>query len=118
MIFIIFSPDQGEAVEVELLNVEVDEWEIEVNRTCFKMSLGEGHLEQCGELFLVLQMGDLEIVQLLLNALHVRSVQLSLLKARGWVLSVSCQGYFALSSNHLSQVDQGALRDSCKVIFL
>ena len=32
MIFIEFSPNQGEAVEMELLNVEVDEWEIEGNR--------------------------------------------------------------------------------------
>ena len=42
MIFIIFSPDQGEAVEMDLLNVEVDEWEIEVNRVLLQDVIGRG----------------------------------------------------------------------------
>nr|XP_058952909.1 vascular endothelial growth factor receptor 3-like [Pocillopora verrucosa] len=35
-------PDQGEAVEMELLNVEVDEWEIEVNRILLQDVIGRG----------------------------------------------------------------------------
>ena len=40
MIFIEFSPNQGEAVEMELVNVEVDEWEIEGNRFMLLIYLG------------------------------------------------------------------------------
>nr|XP_058956064.1 vascular endothelial growth factor receptor 3-like isoform X3 [Pocillopora verrucosa] len=35
-------PDQGETVEMELLNVEVDEWEIEVNRILLQDVIGRG----------------------------------------------------------------------------
>nr|XP_058956060.1 vascular endothelial growth factor receptor 3-like isoform X2 [Pocillopora verrucosa] len=35
-------PYQGEAVEMELLNVEVDEWEIEVNRVLLQDVIGRG----------------------------------------------------------------------------
>ncbi|XP_066015704.1 fibroblast growth factor receptor 4-like isoform X2 [Pocillopora verrucosa] len=35
-------PDQGESVEMELLNVEVDEWEIEVNRVLLQDVIGRG----------------------------------------------------------------------------
>ena len=42
MIFIKFSPDQGESVEIELSNVEVDEWEIEVNRILLQDVIGRG----------------------------------------------------------------------------
>ncbi|XP_066015715.1 fibroblast growth factor receptor 1-A [Pocillopora verrucosa] len=35
-------PDQVEAVEMELLNVEVDEWEIEVNRILLQDVIGRG----------------------------------------------------------------------------
>ncbi|CAH3133335.1 unnamed protein product, partial [Pocillopora meandrina] len=37
-----FSPNQGEAVEMELLNVEVDEWEIEGNRVLLQEVIGRG----------------------------------------------------------------------------
>ena len=42
MIFIEFSPNQGEAVEMELVNVEVDEWEIEGNRVLLQEVIGRG----------------------------------------------------------------------------
>ena len=42
MIFIIFSPNQGEAIEMEVLNLEVDEWEIEVNRILLQDVIGRG----------------------------------------------------------------------------
>ncbi|XP_027035864.1 vascular endothelial growth factor receptor 3-like isoform X5 [Pocillopora damicornis] len=37
-----FSPNQGEAVEMELVNVEVDEWEIEGNRVLLQEVIGRG----------------------------------------------------------------------------
>lgn len=38
----IFSPNEGEAVEVELSNVEVDGWEIEVKRVLLQEVVGRG----------------------------------------------------------------------------
>ena len=37
-----FSPDQGQAVEMELLNIEVDEWEIAVDRVLLQEVIGRG----------------------------------------------------------------------------
>ena len=37
-----FSPDQEEAVEMQLLNVEVDEWEIAVDRLILQEVIGRG----------------------------------------------------------------------------
>ncbi|PFX18091.1 Vascular endothelial growth factor receptor 3 [Stylophora pistillata] len=37
-----FSPTQGQAVEMELSNVEVDEWEVEVNRVLLQEVIGRG----------------------------------------------------------------------------
>ncbi|CAH3133327.1 unnamed protein product, partial [Pocillopora meandrina] len=41
-IFITFSPNQGKVVEMELWNLEVDEWEIEVNRVLLQDVIGRG----------------------------------------------------------------------------
>ena len=38
----LFSPDQEEAVAIQLLNVEVDEWEIAVDRLVLKEVIGTG----------------------------------------------------------------------------
>ena len=37
-----FSPDQEEAVEMQLLNVEVDKWEISVDRLILREVIGRG----------------------------------------------------------------------------
>ena len=37
-----FSPDQEQEVEMELLNVEVDEWEIAVDRLILQEVIGRG----------------------------------------------------------------------------
>ena len=37
-----FSPDQGQAVEMQLPNVEVDEWEIAVGRLILQEVIGRG----------------------------------------------------------------------------
>ena len=37
-----FSPDQEQAVEMQLLNVEVDEWEIAVDRLILQEVIGRG----------------------------------------------------------------------------
>lgn len=37
-----FSPDQEEAVEMQLLNVEVDKWEIAVDRLIIREVIGRG----------------------------------------------------------------------------
>ena len=37
-----FSPDQEQTVKMELLNVEVDEWEIAVDRVVLQEIIGKG----------------------------------------------------------------------------
>jgi len=38
----LFSPDQGQLVEIQMANVEVDEWEIAVGRLILQEVIGRG----------------------------------------------------------------------------
>ena len=107
MIFIIFSPGQGEAVEMELLNVEVDEWEIEVNRVLLQDVIGRGAFGAVWRALLSSPNGR-PGNRTVAAKCFTRKIQSTISPQSTWMGTlcffprVTC---FALSSYHLSQVN-------------